>query len=165
MLVGRGRDRTDRRPGDNEAEGVDRVARIGCKDHVARRGHRRRHARKALFRAHRDDHLAFGIEFDSETAGVIVRLRLAQPGDAFGLRIAMRIGLLRHLAQLVDYVLRRRQVGIAHAEVDDIPARLACRVAHRIDFGDDIGRQALDAVEFVFHDLVNPVVRHDCRAA
>ena len=50
-------------------------------------------------------------------------------------------------------MLRRRQVWVAHAEVDDVTARLTRCVPHRVYFGDDIGRQALDAVEFVFHDL------------
>jgi hypothetical protein len=53
-------------------------------------------------------------------------------------------------------VLRRRQVGVAHAEVDDVPAARACCGPHRVDFGDDVGRQALDAVEIGFHDLGNP---------
>jgi len=69
----------------------------------------------------------------------------------------MGVGLARDFAQLVDHVIGRRQVGIAHAEVDDVPARLACRVTHRVDFGDDIGRQALDAVELVFHDLFKSI--------
>ena len=77
----------------------------------------------------------------------------AQAGNALRLRIAVRVGLAGHFAQLVDHVLRRRQVGVAHAEVDDVTARLACRVAHRVDFGDHVGRQALDAVELVIHDL------------
>ena len=65
----------------------------------------------------------------------------------------MRIGLARNFAQFFDDVIGRRQIGIAHAQVDDVTARMACRSAHRVDFGDDIGRQALDAVKFVFHDL------------
>src|SRR5690606_7009862 len=37
---------------------------------------------------------------------------------------------------------------------NDVPTRLARRRSHRVDFGDDIGRQSLDAVEIVFHDLI-----------
>ena len=70
----------------------------------------------------------------------------------------MSIALLRDFTQLVDDVLWRRQVRIAHAEVNDVPSRLACCVPHRIDFGDDVGRQALDAVELVFHDLDNSMI-------
>ena len=63
----------------------------------------------------------------------------------------MCIGLLRHLAQLVDDMLGRRQIGVAHAQVDNVPSRVAGCGAHVIHFGDDIGRQALDAVELVGH--------------
>ena len=51
-------------------------------------------------------------------------------------------------------------VGIAHAEVDDVLAARARRGLHRVDFGEDVGRQALDAVEFVGH-----AARHDRDAA
>ena len=47
--------------------------------------------------------------------------------------------------------LRRGAVGIAHAEVDDVLAARPRRRLHRIDFGEDVGRQALDAVEIVGH--------------
>ena len=56
------------------------------------------------------------------------------------------------LAQLVDHVLGRGQIGVARAQVDDVPPRGACCGPHRVDFGDDIGRQALHAVELVVHD-------------
>ena len=63
----------------------------------------------------------------------------------------MRGRLGRDLGQLVDDMLGRGAVGIAHAEVDDVLAPRPCRRLHRIDFGEDIGRQAADAVEFVGH--------------
>ena len=60
-------------------------------------------------------------------------------------------GLLRGLDHLVDDVLGRGAVGIAHAEVDDVFAAAA-----RGDFqlpGDveDVRREALNAAE-LFHD-------------
>ena len=63
----------------------------------------------------------------------------------------MRARLGRDLAQFVDHVLRRRVVRIAHAEIDDVAPRAPRLVPHRVDLGDDIGRQALDTVEFVGH--------------
>ena len=63
----------------------------------------------------------------------------------------MRIGFHRHFAQLVDNVLRRRKIGVAHAKVNDVATRLAGCGAHVINFGDDIGRQTLDAVELFGH--------------
>src|SRR5690606_40450071 len=50
-----------------------------------------------------------GIEFDAPAALVVVGLGFAQAGNALGLRIAMRVRVAGHFAQLVDYVLRRRQ--------------------------------------------------------
>jgi hypothetical protein len=59
----------------------------------------------------------------------------------------VRVGLLGDFDQLVEDMVGRRQVGIAHAQVDNVLAARARRGPHRVDFGDDIGRQALDAVE------------------
>jgi len=48
-------------------------------------------------------------------------------------------------------VLRGRQVGIAHAKIDDVAPFGPSTRTHRVDFGDDVGRQALDTVEVFFH--------------
>ncbi len=63
----------------------------------------------------------------------------------------MRVGLARDLGQLVDDVLRRRSVGIAHAEVDDVLAAPARGGLHRVDLGEDVGRKALDSVKVGVH--------------
>ncbi len=55
------------------------------------------------------------------------------------------------LDQLVDDMLRRRQVGIAHAEIDDIGAARSRIGLEAVHFREDIGRQALDAVKVVDH--------------
>src|SRR3546814_2664124 len=86
------------------------------------------------------DNLAFGVELDVETARIIIGLRAAEARNALRLRIAVRVRLLRDPAQLVDDMLRRRQVGVAHPQVDDVLARRTCCRSHRIHFGDDIGR-------------------------
>ena len=57
----------------------------------------------------------------------------------------------RGLAQLVDDVLGRRHVGIAHAEIDDVLAARARVRLEAIDFLEDIRRQPLDAVKFGLH--------------
>ena len=46
--------------------------------------------------------------------------------------------------------LRRGQIGIAHAEIDDIGACIACRGLGAVDLLEHIGRQTSDAVKF-FH--------------
>ena len=99
----------------------------------------------------------FGIDIDTETAAIIIGLRLAQARDTFGRGIAVCIGLLRHFAQFLDHMGRRWQIGIAHAKVDNVLTRRTGGRAHRIDFGDDIRRQTLNAVEFFGHGLPFPV--------
>ena len=64
----------------------------------------------------------------------------------------MRARLGDRLDQLVDDVLRRRQVRVAHAEIDDVGAARACRRLQPVDLGEHVGRQALDAVEVFDHD-------------
>ena len=46
---------------------------------------------------------------------------------------------------------RRRQVGIAHAEIDDVGAGITGRGLRAIDLLEDVGRQTPNAVKF-FHD-------------
>ena len=55
--------------------------------------------------------------------------------------------VLHRLDQLGDDVRRRRAVGIAHAEVDDVLAGAARLRLGRVDLGEHVGRQAADAVE------------------
>ncbi len=147
----RGGDAADGAAGDDEAEHVDRVRRVRREDDVAGRGDRLGEVGQPLLRAERDDDLALGIDLDAEAARVIGGLRLAQPRDAARRRIAVGVGLGRDLGELGDDVRRRRAVGVAHAEVDDVLAARACRRLHRVDFGEDVRRQAADTVEFVGH--------------
>ncbi len=51
------------------------------------------------------------------------------------------------LDQLFDDVLRRRLIGVAHAEVDDVLAPSAGLGLQVIDDVEDVGRQAFDALE------------------
>ena len=46
---------------------------------------------------------------------------------------------------------RRRQVGIAHAEIDDVGAGITGHGLRAIDLLEDVGRQTPNAVKF-FHD-------------
>jgi hypothetical protein len=63
----------------------------------------------------------------------------------------MRIGPLRHFTQLVDHMLRRWQIRIAHAQIDNIFPRRPRRRPHRVYFSDNVGGQTFDAVEFFGH--------------
>jgi len=97
------------------------------------------------------------IDINAEAAAIIIGLCLAQTGNALRCGISMRVWLLRHFAQFLDHMRRRRQIGIAHTKVDNVFTRRTGRRAHRVDFGDDIRRQTLDAVEFFGHWLPFPV--------
>ena len=60
----------------------------------------------------------------------------------------MRGAALDHLDQLVDDVLRRRLVRIAHAKVDNVFTAAARRHLDFADFVENIRRQTLNAREF-----------------
>ncbi len=120
---------------------MDRIARARHQHHVARRGDRLRHVGEAFLGAERDDHLALRIELHAEAAAVIGGLRAAQPGDAARGGIAVGARLADGLHQLLEDMRRRRQVGIAHAEVDDVGAAGAGRRLQPVDLLEDVGRQ------------------------
>ena len=81
--------------------------------------------REALLRADHRDRLGVGIELDAVAALVPLADRGAQVGDAARRRVAVVARVARRLADLLDDVRRRRQVGVAHAEVDDVLAGAA----------------------------------------
>src|SRR3546814_13840337 len=66
-------------------------------------------------------------------------------------RGAVRARIGQGLRQLVDDVLRRRLVGIAHAEVDYVLAGGARLGLQGVDLGKNIRRQALYAMEVLSH--------------
>src|SRR5581483_8085269 len=100
--------------------------------------------------AERGDDLGLGIELHAEAAPVIGRLGAAQAGNALRLRIAVGARLADGVLELLNDMRRCRQVGIAHAEVDDIGAVIARRGLGAIDHLEDVGRQAADAMK-LFH--------------
>ena len=106
---------------------------------------------QTFFRPQCDDDFCLGIHIDAKTTAIIIGLCLAQTGDALGCRITVRIGFLRHFAQLVDDVLRRRQIGVAHAEINNVFSDRSRRCPHVIDFSNHIGWQAFDTVELFRH--------------
>jgi hypothetical protein len=59
----------------------------------------------------------------------------------------MRARLVDRLDQLVDDVLGRRHVGIAHAEIDDVGATRTRGGFQTVYFRENVWRQALDAVK------------------
>src|SRR5439155_13233286 len=94
------------------------------------------------------DDLGLGVELDAEAALVITGLRAAQSRDAARSRIAVGARLADGLLELLNHMRRRRQVGIAHAEIDDVGAGVARGRLGAIDLLEHVGLQAADAVKF-----------------
>ena len=144
-----GRDVPDDAACDDEAIGVDGIGGIGADDDIARRGQGLGEVGKAFLRTQCRHNLGVGVELHAKALGIVSRHRAAQARNALGRRVAPRLRIPRRLDQLVDNVLGRRHVGIAHAEVDDVRAfgpKLALEAVHLLE---DIGRQAPDLVEFL----------------
>ena len=156
--IRRRRDATDRSTGHQEAESVNRIGRVRTQNHVARRGDRLRHVGKAFLGAERCHDLRVGVERNAEAPGVVAGLGLAQPGDALGGGITVGARVADDLAEFVDDELRRRQIGIAHAEVDDVGAAGARCSLEAVDLLEDVGRQPANLVKF-FHGLLSPAHR------
>ncbi len=144
------RHRADDAAGHQESEGVDRVARVGHQHDIARRGDRLRDIGEAFLGAQRGDDLGVGVELHPEAARIISGLRAAQPGNALRRGIAVGARLAERLLHLLDDVSRRRQVRIAHAEIDDVRAGVAGHRLGAVDRFEHVRRQTLDAVE-LFH--------------
>ncbi len=129
-----------------------RVGRVWYDDHIAWCGDRLGHVGKAFLGPQRGNDLGLGIELDAKAALVIGRLGPAQARNALGSRIAIGARLADRLNQLVDDVLGRWQVGIAHAQIDDVGSAGARLAFQAVDLGEYVRRQALDAVEVLDHD-------------
>ncbi len=92
-----------------------------------------------------------GIELHAEAAAVIGGLRLAQSRDSLRGGVAVGVRLADRLLQLLDDVQGRRQIRVAHAEVDDVLAAIARGGLDAVDALEDVGRQAPDAVKIGGH--------------
>ena len=95
----------------------------------------------------RHEGLALRVDAHVEAPLVPVAQGEAQLGDAARRRVAMVARVLRRLRELVDDGLRRGQVRVAHAEVDDVLAAPARLGLHVVDDAEDVGRQTVDAAK------------------
>ena len=118
---------------------------------------------QAFLRADGGDDLGLGVELDVVAGLVPARHGAPQARDALGDRVAMGMRAVlvvqfrahvvgfgaadAGLDQLVDDVLGRRLVRVAHAEIDDVLATGPGRFPALGDDVEDVGRQALDARE------------------
>src|ERR1700722_18917344 len=97
--------------GHDEAEGVDRIARVRYKDDV----------------------VALGIEFDPEAPRVIAGTGAPQPRNTARYRISMGPRILHRFDEFGDDMGRGRSVGVTHAEIDDVAPGGARLGLERID--------------------------------
>ena len=91
-----------------------------------------------------------GLSFTPKRRRIVAGLGAAQAGNAARGGIAVRARIAHHLAQFVDDGLRRRQVGIAHAEVDDVGAARTGAGLQPVDLLEHVRRQPPDLVK-LFH--------------
>ena len=96
--------------------------------------------------------MSLGIELHAEATFIVCRLRTTQPGNAARRRVAIRARLAQCLLEFFDYMHRRRQIGIAHAEIYDVRSRVTGLRLGLVDLFEDVRRQAANAVK-VFHRL------------
>ena len=100
-----------------------------------------------FLRAERHRRLGLRIELDAEA----LLIQLAHGGPQVRQPAARRVAVVarqqRSLAQLLDGDLRRRDVGVAEAEVDHVLARAPQLELQALDFGEGIGRERVYAAK------------------
>src|SRR5688572_27540948 len=99
--------------------------------------------RKPLLRAYGNDCLALGVERHVKAILIPAGDGSSQPWDAARQRITMGVAAACSLDELLYDVIRRRLIGVTHAEVDDVLAARtgAClQIVHDVE---DVRRQAL----------------------
>ena len=97
---------------------VYRISRVRHDNCIPRRQYRLHQVAYAFLRAYSDHNLAVRVELDAVASLVPVRDRAAELRYARRSRIPVRPRIGRRLYELVDYMLGRRLVGVAHSEVD-----------------------------------------------
>ena len=66
----------------------------------------------------------------------------------------MGFGVMDRFDQLFDDMVGCGQVGIAHAEIDDIRPSSARTRLHLVHLGENIGRQTFDSVKTFLHATI-----------
>ena len=132
--------------GQHGAGDVDGVAGVGGQSDVARVEEGEADVGDALLGAQQRDDLGGRVELHAEARGVEPGHRLAKRRLALVAGVLVRRGVGGALRQRLDDVGRRRQVGVADAEADDVDAGGAALGDLALDVGEQVGRQALHAL-------------------
>ncbi len=152
--VGCERDRPEIAVGDDDRVGVDRIGRVRHERAVARLQHRQRQMGHAFLGADGGDHFGVRVELDLVAVAIPLRHRDPQPRDAARGGVAVILRILRCLDELVDDVLGRGHVRIAHAQIDDVLAASSSLALEVVDDGKDVRRQTLDPIKLVHGGLL-----------
>lgn len=107
--------------GQNDPVGMDRVAGHGDQGVIPRVQIGGAQVRDAFLGTHQGQNVLFRIELDAEAAVHVAGDRSPEFGHAFRLGVAVGAGVVfDRIDQPVDHVGRRGQIGVAHAEIDDV---------------------------------------------
>ena len=133
--------------GEQRPVDVDRVAGGGHQAGVAGLQQHPHEVAEPLLGPDGVDDLGVGVEVHPEAAlvqgGDVAPQRRQAPAG----RVPVIAGVAGRLAQLVYRDLRRRQVGVAEPEVDDVGALVAELDLQVVDDREDVGREAVDPAE------------------
>jgi len=132
-------------------DAVDRVRRGGDDDAVARLHQHPHQVCEPLLRADRVHDLGLRVELHTEAACVPLGDGAPQLLDPAARRVAVVAGERGRLAELRHRRLRRADVGVAEAEVDDVASRAAQLALQLVDAREDVRRQVADAPEVRDH--------------
>ena len=125
-------------------EEMDRIARARDERDVARAEQHPEEMHEPFLRAERHRRLGLGIELDAVPVAVQLAHRGAQIRQAAARRVAVVARQQRGLAQLLDGDLRRRDVGVAEAEVDHVLAGAAQLELQALDLGEGVRGKRVD---------------------
>ncbi len=134
-------------PREQWAVDVDGVARARHDRRIAAVEQHPHQVAEALLRADRVGDLELRIELDAPRLLVVAGDRLAQLGQAAAQRVAVVRRLRGSLGELLHGDVRRRDVRVAEAQVDDVPACPTCLDLQVVDDREDVRRQVLDSPE------------------
>ena len=104
---------------------------------------------QSLFGADHRHALAVGIHAHAAVALVPLGDPAAQVGQPARSRVAVIARVARRVADLVDHVIGRGQVRIAHAQIDHVLTGAPRGVLEGVDLRKHVGRKPVDLVEMV----------------
>ncbi|CAB4836982.1 unannotated protein [freshwater metagenome] len=141
------RDFANGRPGEDGAPDVDGVGRSRHEREVAGLQQGPHEVGEPFLRADGVDDLGGRVEMDTPAPQVHRRRGLAELGDTLARRVSVVASVVRSLGELLDRDVGRGQIGVAEPEVDHVATGSPGFELQRIDNGEYVGRQRVDATE------------------